>query len=115
MSLLGLLESENSGVPKVLEKMGVSRETVRGEIEKIRRKRNRNRKRTGRRLTRAARDESYQARYFLGSQGVVAGDRVGRRTHFFSGLVLEGGGGGGASVEQIGSDTEKLVRSLKGD
>lgn len=33
--LLGLLESENSCVPNVLRKMGVSRETVRGEIEKI--------------------------------------------------------------------------------
>ena len=33
--LLGLLRAENGVVPKVLVSMGVSRETVRGEIEKI--------------------------------------------------------------------------------
>jgi len=106
--LLGLLESENSGVPKVLEKMGVSRETVRGEIEKI--VGNGPKSQTNRPPPYTPRAMKAIKLAILEAKALRC-DRVGAE-HIFLGLVLEGGGVAAQVLNRLGVNTEKARKEV---
>jgi ATP-dependent Clp protease ATP-binding subunit ClpA len=105
---LGLLESENSCVPKVLRKMGVSCETVREEIEKI--VGNGPKSQTNRpppytpRAMRALKLAILEAK-------ASCCDRVGAE-HMFLGLVIEGSGVAAQVLNRLGVNTEKARKEV---
>jgi hypothetical protein len=101
--LLGVLESENSCVPNVLRKMGVSRETVRGEIEKI--------------VDSGPKSQSHRPppctprackaiKLAILEAKALRCERVGTE-HIFLGLVLEGSGVAAKVLNGLGVDTAK--------
>jgi len=115
--LLGLLESEKNGVPNILWKMGVSRENVRGEIEKI----------VGNGpQSPAAQSPPYTPRAVKAIELSILEAKASRcdrvdACHIFLGLLLEGSGvaarvltGLGVNVAKAREETLRELASRKG-
>jgi hypothetical protein len=107
--LLGLLESENSIVPNVLRKMGVSRERVRVEIEKI----------VGNGPhSQTARPPAYTPRAQKALKLSILEAKALRcahvdTSHIFLGLVLEGGGVAARVLKSLGISPERARKEIQ--
>lgn len=106
--LLGVLESGDAAVSKVLEKMGVGRETIRAEIEKF--------VATGPQ-SRSDRPPVYTPRarkslqLALQEAGSLHSDRV-EAPHVFLGLLREGGGVAALVLRKLGVDLERARKEI---